>query len=56
MPTKFMHIYIAIKLQENSSVNTWMMLVTCFTAQPTRVEINTKRVRGPCFRTPLHVC
>jgi hypothetical protein len=31
---------------EKKGVNTWMTLVTCFTAQPTRVEINTKTMRG----------
>uniref|UniRef100_A0A0A9FTR4 Phosphatidylinositol synthase 2 n=1 Tax=Arundo donax TaxID=35708 RepID=A0A0A9FTR4_ARUDO len=38
----------------SAAVFIWIILVTCFTAQPTRVEINTKTVRGFCFRTPLH--
>jgi hypothetical protein len=31
-----------------------MTLVTCFTAQPTNVEINTKIMMGLWFRRPLH--
>jgi hypothetical protein len=33
-----------------------MTLVTCFTAQPTRVEINAKTMRGLWFRIPLDTC
>jgi TPP-dependent 2-oxoacid decarboxylase len=29
-------------------------LITCFNAQPTRVEIKTKKVRGLPFRKHLH--
>jgi len=38
----------------SAAVFIWMTLVTCFTAQPTNVEINTKIMMGLWFRRPLH--